>query len=224
MGTEVVFSLLVVVLLITGAIVALIFPAWLLFRCLGSTMPSSSKTMWTLSMILAWPFGSFLYGMRAGTTKVKRYSLLALIVMVLFIGGALMAVPYFLQKSQIVLDNAIKEFDKSGFLGLPDESRIKLKAALSTLKEELGGSWLSNVEEKQHAIAMLQLLEHYASDDKIDEKESKDWHEKFEMRKLITAQAILEPMLKQNRGSEAQVIAPLPPPEKSSQPERPVPE
>ncbi len=220
-----IFILIVVLLLILVLAVGIVFPIWLLVRCLSSDTPTPTKVMWVAMMLLFFPpFGFYIYGLRSNSPKIRATSFGAIIIAGLGLVAMLLAIPYVIKTSQNILENAIKGFDQENFLELNSEQRQNFKTSITTLKKELDGNWLSEAEHKQHAIALLQLFQIYAQDQKIDQSEYSDWQEKFSDRKLLTAQAILNldkgSATKQGSSSTPLILEP----ERARSPERPVPE
>ena len=199
-----------IILALLIIVATILWPARLFFNWVTRRGPLAEKALWTTLMVLFWPFGPLLYGIRDPAPKVRRLSALSLIVALLLLGSLLYTVPYFLRRSQFVFGNVLENLSGERFSALSPEERSEFEGQLKLLKSELEGNWLEDTSKKQQVVALAERLQSYLGDGHMDSKEYADWKKTFEMRNLLSPHALGGEAQEQKRDPDKAPDRPVP--------------
>ena len=166
-------ALVLLALLAAAAITLLVLPVWMLIHCLRSRLlPNSSKMLLSLSIILAWPFGSLAYASFASQdkkiSKLANFLIVALIVLSLLFGAAIF---YF--RSEL-LPEVVKRCQKIDFKNLSQEENKIIKEDLLVLQNEMqSNSFFST--KSLIALQLFELFQSFLIDKNLPPEELKEW-------------------------------------------------
>jgi len=164
-----------------------VFPVWMLVECIKtSLLPNTLKALWTVIIIMAWPFGSLAYAAFASQksffARLANTLMAALIIFSLLFGAGI----YYFRST--LLPAAVVQYQKSDFAGISKQDQTLAKEHLLILQNEMQDGSFFSVRSLE-ALELFELFQSITIRPNVSPSKLKDWIQLVQHREMISAKS-----------------------------------